>query len=208
MAITSITIIQDNKIGDSDLLAVHSPLSFIVEVKYTTTTPEELGCDVLISGILQDSYRMIPLRDLSPTTRQFIFMADQILRSKMQGFDDFTQLNETLLPVSDITQEFELLFYDIDVPATNETLTFTACHAARQFDDVNGANMLDIYNNESDTYVGYEGQPVYVYFYNDNPSANLSIGIDVSLVQENAVDFDDQEFTDFNDEVFTISVIA
>ena len=208
MAITGLTIIQDNKIGDSDLLAVHSPLSFIVEAAHDGTIPDELGCDVLINSVLQDSYRMIPLRDTSPTTRDFVFMADQILRSFMNGFDDFGQLNETLLPVEDITQEFELLFYDIDTPATNETLNFVACHAARQFDDVNGANMFDIYNNQSDNYIGYLNNPVFVYFYNNDPDAVLSIGVDIGLTEVSLTDFDDTEFTDFNDEVFTSFIIT
>lgn len=182
MAITGISISQDNKVGDSDLLATQSPLVFLVDVTYTGLIPDVLYCDIYDKDSeLLSTFKCIPYKDLLPTIRQFMFIADGILRGYMEDFNDFVQTENSLEYVEDITKIFELKFRDPDAGVTDESITFTAIHAIRQFGE--NPNLSEIYNNDHDTYIAAKGKPCYVYFYNNNESNVLSIGSAGSTVK-------------------------
>jgi len=175
MAITDISISQDNKVSDSNLIPVHSPVIFIVDVTYTGLVPDTLNVELYDKDdVLIDTYKCIPYLDLLATLRQFIFIADEPIRSLMEGFDDFAQLNETFVPVPDITKVFKLNFVDPDNAATFDIETFVFVHGAEQFG--NNPNLVDQFNNEDDNYFAPKDNFVYVYFYNNDAANNVSVG--------------------------------
>jgi len=170
MAITSITVIQDNKVDSCPLLSVHNPLVFIVEANYTSTAPDTLYVSESInSGI----YSCIPYSDPQAGKRQFMFIADEIIRGLMGDFDDIIQAGTTNIFRANKTLPVILTFYDPSTPATNVTIDFIAMVASRQFGESPSVN--EIYENEDENYVGIVGSPCYCYFFNDNTSNVLTV---------------------------------
>jgi len=171
MAITSISITQDNIVEDSNLIPIHSPVMFIADVLYTGLVPDTINVQILNeSDTLLQTYKCIPYRDLLTGIRQFIFIASEPIRSLMEDFADFAQLVETLVAVPDITKIFKLKFVDPDNSAIFDVETFTFAHAIKQFGE--NPNLNEQYNNEDDHYFAAKNTPVYLYFYN-NDSANV-----------------------------------
>lgn len=175
MAISNINIHQDNKVGDSDLLAVHSPLSFLVDVTYSGAIPDILYCDIYHELELLSTFKCIPYQDLLPNERRFIFIADSIIRGYMGEFDDFIQTENSLVSVPDITKIFELKFRDPDAGVADESVLFTAIQAAKEFGE--SPNLTEIFNNDSDVYIAAKDKVCYVYFYNSDPLGVPTVGI-------------------------------
>ena len=204
MAINSITISQDNIYDNSKLLPIHSPLIFLVDVDYTGAAPTEVFVDLTtITEGLIGSYRCVPFKDLLSTVRQFAFVANDIIKGFMDDYDDIFQLNESFIPIPEITKTINLKFYDPDTPATSDENTFTFIHGAAQFGET--PNLTAIHNNENDTYYCALNDIVYVYFYNDNEGNTITIG-DGNLTVDFAQDFDDEIFTDALDNNFEILI--
>jgi len=104
MAITNITINQDNTVGDSNLIPIHSPVIFLIDVTFNTITPEAIYCNIIdTNNTVLANYRCIPFRDKSATVRQFMFIANDPIKALMEGFDDTLQLSDVLEYVPDIT---------------------------------------------------------------------------------------------------------
>ena len=171
MAITSITITQENKIGSVDLLAVHSPLIFLIEVGYTGATPETLFVDIIVSAVNGGTFKCIAYAD-STGIRTFAFIADEIIRGLMSSFDDTFNSVNTVYEDENLIKFVTLDFYDID-ETFSDSVSFVACHAARQFGE--SPAMVDVYNNESDLIIGVQNFPTPVYFYNVTALANINI---------------------------------
>ena len=204
MAITSITIEQDNKVGSSDLLPVHSPLVFIVNVAYQGISPTVIYTDVEVDGLVVETFKMIPYKDPLETLRQFCFVANDVIKGLMDAFDDTFQPMESLVHVPEITKRCKLTFYEPDKKSTMfaET-TVTFAHGAVQFGEA--PNLRDVYRSETNTYLGAVGQIVYVYFYNEDEANELTIGAP-QITQAVAVDYDDTPFADYDDVKFIIDV--
>jgi hypothetical protein len=167
MAITSITVVQDNFIDSSPLLAVHNPLIFIAEADYTgATPPDELYVSESINSKV---YSCIPYSDPQAGKRQFMFIADEILRGMMGEIDDVVQTD-----TSTIHQDQQLLvlltFYDPSNPTTEVKLDVIAIHGTRQFGE--SPCLEAIYTNEDETILGVVGFPCYAYLFN-NDIANV-----------------------------------
>lgn len=205
MAITGLTIIKSNVTSESNLVAVHSPLSFIVEATYTGAAPDigTVTAGIYSDGELLGSFRCNVLKDVIPGIRQFYFRADAILRGYMEDFNDFVQGENSFVPVDYITKEFKIIFAVNGVTPLPE-VEFVACHGARQFGE--SENMEDIATNQENTYLAVKGEPVYVYFFNGDDALVPTIG-DTSIDNFDALDFDDIEFTDFDDVTFTIDAL-
>lgn len=202
MAITNINIVQDNLVNGSNLLPVHSPLSFIIEAVYTAVAPDVLLVEVYdADDNLLESARCIPYTDPTETTRQFVFKASRLIRSLLENFDDIFQANESFVNVPEITKELKLKFVDSDNAFTFDEQTFVFIHGAEQFG--NDPNKDAIFNNEPDIYYAPKDSTVYVYFYNDDPANTVEVN-GAFIDFEPAVDFDDVEFSDFDDEIFEI----
>ncbi len=216
MAITNINITQDNKTDGSDLLPVHSPLSFIAEVTHTGDFPDILMCQVrdetrTSPGI--SSFQCVFLDDVDATTRRFVFYADEVVRSIMLyqpsttgygkiDFEDFYHAQDITVEVGNITKELRLLFYDPNGSETaQEDQVFV--HGAKQFGEA--PNLKEVFDNSYDYYLCPTTGWCYVYFYNDDPTATISIEEGPSE-EGFALDYDDIIFADYDDNEFTIQV--
>ena len=205
MAITAVNVVQTNIVGSANLLAAHSPIAFIATVDYTGVTPTR--CNVEIrdkTGTLVDTYRAIPYSDITATQRQFVFFADEPIRSLLGDFDEFVQTVNQLVYVDGLTGEYNIRFVDPDNAATYDEVLIDFAHASRQFGA--GICMEDQYDNDPDNYYAPEGNFVYVYFYNADEANLVSAGISGGI-EGFAQDFDDQIFTDYDDDNFTILII-
>lgn len=200
MAVTSITIIQDNKNGGVDLLSVHNPLVFLVDVAYSSEIPETLYVELQNGdGEVLDTFAAIPYRDSdSGSIRTFAFLASVILKAYMDSFEDFESSENTLEYVDGITKQFTLRFY---VGTVEASVSFTAIHAARQFGDT--PYLGSIFNNEAETYYTGAGMPVYIYFYNADENNNITIDTPTSD-ELAALDYDDTVFIDHDYSYFKI----
>lgn len=176
MAITSIAAIQNN-IDSVNLLSVHNPLVFIVEVDYTSTAPNLLYVSESVSSKV---YSCIPYSDPQPGKRQFMFIADEIIRGLMDGFDDAVQSDSTNEFQSNLTKEVELRFYDPTVESWDEGVNemyidCNFCHATRQFGE--NPSLNELYNNDPESYIGIVGSPCYVYYYCIDLSSTLTVTV-------------------------------
>lgn len=205
MAITNITLSQDNVVNGSNLEPVHSTLSFIADITYTGGIPSVIHVEIRDgTDTLLETYKAIPYKDLLSTLRQFVFIADGPVKSIMESFDDFFQLDDSLVFVDDITKVLKIRFVDPDTPATFDEVTIDFVHGAAQFGE--NPNLDTQFNNANDIYFAAQDGIVYVYFYNDD--VNNDVAVDGPLLTEgNAQDFDDAIFTDFDDTNFTINTL-
>lgn len=167
MAISSIDIVQDNISGDCNLLAVHSPITFIIDVEYSGDLPE-LFVDIMdLTEEVLATFRCIFYKDLSSTVREFLFIAstgkESVLRGYMTEYDDFVQTAGTIERVINNIFDFILRFRD-EGETIYEDIQIVAFHAARQFGQTPA--LTNIYDNDSDTYITGQNKPVYIYFYN------------------------------------------
>jgi len=176
MAVTDITIYQDNIEGAVNLLAVHSPLVFLIDVTYTGTVPA-MRCDVTIDGITpineDATFNCVFHEDVTNVIRRFRFQADAMLRGFMEEFADFVQTDASVEQVRDVQQTFQLVFYDVELTMVAEPTVIIAFAARRQFGE--SPALSEIYNNEDDLYIAGSEQPVYVYFYNDTLGSSAII---------------------------------
>jgi hypothetical protein len=193
MSIDSIIITQDNKQDNVDLLSIHSPLVFIVDVEYSLTKPDQLNVEVLDSdSVSLATFRAIEYSEANSVIT-YIFKANDVLDSFMGDVEDFESSLNVLDYVDGITKGFTLRFY---IDAVEVETSFVAIHSASQFGDYS-ANEA-IYNNENLCFYGIIGEPVYVYFYNSNDGSNLAIGEPIGE-NDYYFDYDDEAFLDYDD---------
>ena len=192
-------IIQDNKVDEWELLSVHNPLCFIAEVDYDGLTPDFIDVELKSGGDSIVKMKSISFKDSAPKSRQFIFVADSVIRGAMPDFNDEVQGSETLIHIENITREFQVVF-------THENLTastsFVACNASSQFGDEFGACMKDI--NDPKVYTAGENGVVYLYMYNWDE--NNVITMDTNIQTGYALNSNLDIFTDNNSNRFKIVV--
>lgn len=196
MAITGIDIIQTNITASCNLLAVHSPVVFLVDVSYTSSVPEILNVDLLDSfDNVLNTFVCIPYSDRTGV-RTFAFIAHEAIRAYIGSFDDFESAEKVLEYCDGITREFKLTFYDPDAEETNDSVEFVAIHSARQFGET--PYLESIYNNVDEYYYGAAGMPIYLYIYNNSETNIITVGTgDITFLP--LLDYDDVMFYDFDD---------
>ena len=174
MAITAINITKDNTDGSCNLVAVHSPLVFLLQATYTgLAAPDYLYCQIfdenginLTSGTVFEPYKAIFYSDLLAGERLFYFVADEILRGFMENFDDALISTNSITLESNATKIFKLKFFD---PINNlifDEVTINAMHAAKYIGEKEA--MTSIYNNDDEVIFAFKNMPFYSYFFNDN----------------------------------------
>lgn len=172
MPVSDVTIYQDNISGAVNIMAVHSPLVFLIDVTYTGAAPTLL-CDVTVDGvnpISEDAtFQCVFHSDQSPTVRRFMFRADSLLRGFMEDFEDFVQTAEAVSEVYKTKQDFTLVFYD-SLDAASDSLDIIAFAARRQFGQTPA--ITEIYNNQDALYIAGKDKPVYVYFFNSQTTGD------------------------------------
>lgn len=211
MAVTAINIYQDNTVGDSNLIPIHSPAIFLVDVSFTGTAPTQILVDIIDeNATILDTASLIVFGDRSAILRTFAFIASgdgnssgSIIRSLMGSFDDVLQLSDVLEYVEDITLNLTLKFYDPDDHAVYDEVNVTFIHGVAQFG--NYPNLSEIFTNQDNVYYASENGYVYLYFYNSDITNDLSI-LEPSFNEVIALDFDDTEFSDYDDNLFSILI--
>lgn len=112
MAITNIEIVQDNIVGDCDLLSVASPLVYLVNATYTGSVPDVIYARLFDGETDLGYYKCLPWKDISSTVRQFWFKADEILRGYVPLLEDVTQSDNTLIEITGAVKGLTLKFCD------------------------------------------------------------------------------------------------
>ena len=182
----TLTITQDNKHGDIDLLAIHNPLVFLIEAEYSGVTPQTIGVELYKGDEKVFVGSAVPLLDVDITHRVFRFIANPTIKYNMQDFEDIVQTGGSLIHVSNITQEFTINVFDLDNPTTIlDTVTFIAIICARQLGQLPSVD--EIYNNDNELIIGGENKQVYVYFYNTDSENTLEVADHIS--QTKTADF-------------------
>lgn len=110
MAITNIEIVQDNIVGDCDLLSVASPLVYLVNATYTGAVPDVIYARLFDGATDLGYYKCLPWKDLSSAVRQFWFKADEILRQYVPLLEDVAQSDNTLIEISGAVKGLTLKF--------------------------------------------------------------------------------------------------
>lgn len=171
MAVTNITISQNNVYSGSTLMPIHSPLVFIATATFTGTAPDEMQAKIYdTTPTLLVTYRAVYLDDPTSTTRRFAFIANDALKSLMSDFNDNDpQLIETLQEADNMQRRLTLIFSE-DVDSASQAVR--PAHGARQFGE--SPNLTDVYSNEEKTFYGLKDGFCYVYFF-AAPSANVTI---------------------------------
>lgn len=197
MAISSVTITQDNIVDSVNLLSIHNPLVFIADAAYTGSIPDFLNVKLYDKNdVLLDTFACIPYAD-STGVRRFAFLANDILKGYMGALEDFASVEKVIEYVPNATTIFKLKFYDPDSEATYDEVTFVAMHAARQIGET--PYLESIYNNESETYYTGQNMPAYAYFYNDNELNIITVGTG-EIIFRPLNDYDDYALLDFDDQ--------
>lgn len=190
MAITSINITQNNISGRCNLLSVHNPLMFLCDVVYTLAKPNFLFVELQDSesNILATFQAIEIAEDNTTGTVSYMFEANDILSAFMDDIDDFYSQLNVIEFVENITKDFTLRFY---IGEVEDSISFTAIHAAQQFGDENAA--IDIYNNSNLIFYGQKNDVIYVYFYNN--SENNILYFDRAADQDSVyIDYDETPF--------------
>jgi len=197
--ITSIDIVQSNITGDCNLISLHNPVVFIAQANYTGVAPEYIDVDVYDSlNVLLGTYRCIPWLDVSTSTRQFIFIADKILRGFMEDLDYFIQSGGSLAYCPDSTKIFKLQFKRY-AEATAAMFTIVALHGVRQFGENPAAE--SVFANEALTYIGAAETPIYFYYYNDDVD-NIIATTEGYSDRDNFVEYNGDNFIEYDDSYF------
>jgi hypothetical protein len=197
--ITSIDNVQTNITGDCNLISLHNPVVFIAQANYTGTAPEYIDVDLYDElDVLLGTYRCIPWLDISTSTRQFIFIADKILRGFMEELDDFIQSGGSIQYCPDSTKIFKLQF-DRYQEASGVVFTVVALHGVRQFGE--NPAVESVFNNDPLTYIGAAETPIYFYFYNDDVD-NIIATTEGYSDRDNFVEYNGDDFVEFDDSYF------
>ena len=175
MSVTNLNITQSNITITCNLLSVHNPLVFIVDAEYSGIAPDLCTCQVSDENdAVLGLFSMIPYEDKT-NRRTFIFIADSFLRSFMESFDDIKTEEKFFAHVPNMTKLFKLKF-ECENEETN--MSFYGCHSVAQFGETECRT--NITGNENTIYYGGENKPIYIYFYNSNPSNNITINTPIS----------------------------
>ncbi len=185
MAITSITITQDNIVNGSNLVPIHSPVVFLAEVVYTGLTPPDfLYIDILDKDSnLLDTVKSFKESDQSSTISTYSFIANDFVKSVMPDFGDFDQTNDTLVYCENMTKQLYVKFYDPDTPATNDSVLIDFAHAVKQLG--NYPNLEEVFYNFSNTFYAKKDSNVYSYYYNRTVGTIISVSKNSSVIVSN-----------------------
>lgn len=195
MSLAISEIVQSNISDSSDVISIHNPIVYIVTCEYIgEDTPESIP--VYIYSLnrtsqeyeLKGTYKAMPYNDVDSTHRQFIFVANQILRGYMSSFDDYCINGDVVSYHGEMSVDFRINFINL-----TWGIEFTALHAVRQIGE--NQNLTDVYSNDAgNVYYTGVGMPVYVYYWNYDENAEINDNGDIEFL----ADYDGTLIEDFN----------
>lgn len=191
--VTKLEIIQDNKAGDCDALAVHSPLVFFVRATYTGAVPEYIQVDILDRIFPLGTYkaRLYSVGDYAI----YKFQANKFLLAQLSTLQDINPVSNIWTPVTGRSMKLLLSFKDLN-SNTEVATTIEPFHCAVQ----TGENqaVTKIYNNEPNKYLCKSGEYVYMYIWASAGSVVSDGNINSGITQDyDSTDFVDDDGTGF-----------
>lgn len=184
----TLEIIQDNKINGFDLLAIHNPLFFIVQLNYETgDIPDFLNVRIFdVSTSTTNPVwigRAHPYKDISGVARQYILSVSQVTMSILMPEikDQLEQPINALFFAEYASRNFNLEFYENNSLYGLHLFTdFVALNGSAQIGDDGGA--CKIKYNTPNVYTCTVGAYVYVYCYSDSNTSLITV--DSQVLQE------------------------
>ena len=162
MAITSVTIVQDNIVGGCDLLAVHSPLKFLAEITDGDSPysfPEYLDVEVtdLLTATTYTGYKAWQYTKVSDKAR-YIFNSEKILRAIMGDFSDVD--GDTVDYTNFLVRQFRVKFKYL---ALNDYVDFNAYACSRQVGQTEC--VTEIADSQDENIIAFKDREFYLHFY-------------------------------------------
>ena len=162
MAITSVTIVQDNIVGGCDLLAVHSPLKFLAEITDNDSPysfPEYLNVEVtdLLTATTYTGYKAWQYEKVSDKAR-FIFNSEKILRDIMGDFSDVD--GDSIDYPNFLVRQFRVKFIYL---ALNDYVDFFGYACSRQVGQTEC--VTEIASNENEIAYAFCDREMYLHYY-------------------------------------------
>ena len=147
-----------------DVLAVHNPVNFEI-VKSSAGAPAWLDIAIEMDSSLVGTYKAHPWRvDGSDTI--YLFSADEPIRQYMPAIDDYASQINSAAPAMNMQARVVIKERTPGTAVYNEVATFIAVNAARQI-GLAGESLLDLLQNNEPPYVFVQGQPGYLYWYDN-----------------------------------------
>ena len=147
-----------------DVRAVHNPVNFEI-AKPSAGAPAWLDIAIEMDGRLVGIYKAHPWRVDNGNTI-YLFSADEPIRQYMPAIDDYpSQINSAAL-VQNMQARVAIKERTPGTAVYNEVATFIAVNASRQI-GLAGESLLDLLQNNEPPYVFVQGQPGYLYWYDN-----------------------------------------
>ena len=147
-----------------DVRAVHNPVNFEI-TKSSAGAPAWVDVSVEIDGQLAGTYKAHPWR-VDGSNTIYLFSADEPIRQYMPAIDDYPSQINSAAPVQNMQARVVIKERTPGTAVYNEVATFIAVNASRQI-GLAGESLLDLLQNNEPPYVFIEGQPGYLYWYDN-----------------------------------------
>lgn len=184
MAITSVTIVQDNIKDGCNLMAVHSPLKFTAYAQHSSpapyTFPEYLTVEVTTNATTY-TYKAWQYDKVADKC-YYIFMAEKIIRSLMTGLNDDAQTADTVISTN-YAQNFNVKFIS---GALSDNVDIVAYKASRQLGDYEA--LESIFNNDTESIKVFANREFYLHYYFDPQFVDDGVDFDGVITTDEFVD--------------------
>ena len=147
-----------------DVRSVHNPVNFEI-TRPPAEAPAWLDIAIEMDGALVGTYKAHPWRVDNGNTI-YLFSADEPIRQYMPAIDDYpSQINSAAL-VQNMQARATVKERTPGTAVYNKVASFIAVNASRQI-GLAGESLLDLLQNNEPPYVFVEGQPGYLYWYDN-----------------------------------------
>jgi hypothetical protein len=147
-----------------DVRAVHNPVNFEI-TKSSAGAPAWVDIAIEMDGSLVGRYKAYPWR-VDGSNTIYLFSADEPIRQYMPDIDDYpSQINSAAL-VQNMQARVAIKERTPGTVVYNEVATFIAVNASRQI-GLAGESLLDLLQNNEPPFVFVQGQPGYLYWYDN-----------------------------------------
>lgn len=147
-----------------DVRAVHNPVNFEI-TRPSAGAPAWLDIAIEMDGSLVGTYKAHPWRVDNGNTI-YLFSADEPIRQYMPAIDDYPSQINSAAPVQNMQARVVIKERTPGTAVYNEVATFIAVNASRQI-GLAGESLLDLLQNNEPPYVFVQGQPGYLYWYDN-----------------------------------------
>lgn len=146
------------------IVAVHNTLNFEFK-EPEATAPEYMDVRLFVNDVPVGDYKAHPYQRENGDII-YLFNADEIIRQYMPSIDDYSSLLNSAAQAVNMQAQIKLQkkkpadtqFVNVDI--------FLAINAARQI-GLEGENLTDLVTNNENPFVFVEGQPGYIYVYDN-----------------------------------------